>query len=100
MQTVKKGIALIDEHKEKLRSAKLGKKRGSLSEEHKNNIRIANTRFVWDKDRRRAQGERMKGTALHKGYRHSEETKEKIRQASLKQQEQKRLFNRLEDNNG
>lgn len=68
------------ETKKKIRQAKLGKKTGPLSEEHKKKLSVAL------KDRKLTKETRAKMSIAHigiKGKHHSEEAKEKIRQARL-----------------
>ncbi len=68
------GRPLSDEHKEKLRQAKLGKK---CSDEHKERIRQANIGKTYSEEVREKKRQSMLGKVC------SEETKEKMRQSSL-----------------
>jgi hypothetical protein len=68
------GKTLSPEHKEKLRLAKLGKKRGSHSEETKLKISVSHKGKVLSEETK----EKLR--VINTGKKHSEETKQKLRE--------------------
>ena len=71
-----------DEHREKLKQAKLGKK---LSAEHIEKVRQASIGRTYSEETRRKVSESKKGIATRgTGWKHSEETKIKMKAAQLK----------------
>jgi group I intron endonuclease len=77
------GRKLSIEHKEKLRLAKLGKKRGPLSEDHKRKIGLPKIGKPRSEETREKIRKAHLGNTYGVGYIHTDEAKEKMSQAKL-----------------